>query len=316
MNQPVEPRRRKARWTPASALIVSALLIAFFLWHAVFYDGFFKWLGEWQFGTLRFYFPAVTLAILTVICMIPLLLVLLAVRLIRRRRRRVPSAIARTIGWSAGTVWLFYGVAAMAAVGAVVTLILMLMLPQSNTPSVIVLGTPSAVSPPDGPAELRGAIDYRRTARFGQGQPLFRREILIAPIAAEDQGETPLRYFVQVPSIGPTYRRTAAVATGYLAHNRLPRELAQLYRNVGISLAEDNYILYPSRQSVRMPFLLTAIQLALLALVSLIFGASQHLRHRRLVRRLRPPVEEVPPPVEDAAPAPAPAMAPTAPVSA
>ena len=286
MSEPQAPSRVASAFVPAALLAVFGTVGFYFLWRAFHYDGIVGWLGEWQFAKVYFYYPALTVALPVLLCLALVAALFLLGKMLWRRVRKTTGAHVerRAIVIADGLSILFLGFAAVGFVAAIVTLFLVMQHPSDGPVQDIRLGSPAALSPREGKARVFGSIDYTRTARLGDDVALFRREMYIAPIVDPRDSNRPLQFFVEVSGFGPKAGKVPSAATGILTRQALPREIAQLYRNTGSSVAYDNYMLFGSEQSLLWRSLVTAAELALFALVSLIFGLIQ-MRHRRRLRR-------------------------------
>lgn len=264
-------------------LIYLAIILigAYFVWLSVRYIGIVWQLGEWQFGRINLYYPALTSMLLALIILIPVALVVWAVIWLMRRKSR-ESRTLRAFGAAGRLTWFFFAMAAAAGLAAIAALIFAFQLPGGEGPvREVRLGTTGAESPQQGRTTLTGWIDYTRASWITEDLILFKREMYIAPMVAQNSdGTEELRYFVQIPRVGPTARRVPSTATGVLVHRALPREVFQLYRNTRNAVADDHYLLFASAQTARWRPLTIAAEFAVLALVSLAFAWFQR-RHRK-----------------------------------
>lgn len=264
-------------------LIYLAILLvgAYVVWMAVRYIGIVGRLGEWQFGRMNLYYPALTTMLLALLVLIPLALIVWAALWFVRRKSR-ESKTLRAFGAAGRLTWFFFAMAAAAGLAALAALVFAFQIPSGEGPVRDVrLGTTGAESPPQGRTRLTGSIDYTRATWITEDLILFKREMYIAPMVAQNSdGTEQLRYFVQIPRVGPTARRVPSTATGVLVRRALPREVGQLYLNTRNPVADDHYLLFASAQTARWRPLTIAGEFALLALISLAFAWFQR-RHRK-----------------------------------
>ena len=132
----IERDREKVNWrarlwdlTLPAALCAVAI---FFCVQAWLYAGIVHRLGEWQFGGLDIYFPGLTVLALLTLVAVPVLLIVLAVRRRRDRKRArdeagadvVPTIEERYRKTIATTAAIIKGLTVLATVGAVGMLVL------------------------------------------------------------------------------------------------------------------------------------------------------------------------------------------------
>ena len=103
------------------------------------------------------------------------------------------------------------------------------------------------------------------------------------------QGPNELKYFIQ---FAPTDVRagTGTVSmTGVLKRNGLPGEIVRLFRYAGYQVDEPHYVLFVEPAAMRWPYLATAVQLLIGALLVLALGLFQRRRVRHIDQRIHQP---------------------------
>lgn len=281
------PRKRPvARRVVVARLLLAWVLIVsvYFLWEADHYTGLYGLLAEWQFEQLSHYFPILTFALLVIAFGSP------AAWLLRTRRqadrRDIPDRHGRDAAIITGMNFrrVLFAFSGGLVGAALVTVLWTLTLPRIAPPrATIALGSPQAVAPPLGPVTLRGHILYTRTAVFAQNLLFTTRGVRFAPIVAPGRADERIRYFVELRPREFGNRRGLPRLddrTGVLMRNQLPGSIIRLYRYAGFEVSAPVYILYVSEQTVRWPYYVTAVQLAIAALVALVAALLQH-RHVR-----------------------------------
>lgn len=275
-----QPARRR-KWATPMVLISGLLLASFVVYQAFAYRGFISSLAEWQFGRIDTYYPMATLLVLLAIFA---LVVWLVVSIDRRRQRTTPPEQERVFRNGQRLAGGLNAIAVMLGVASVLTLALMLFsVPSAGAPFAVTVG--SAVPTPDGTAaDLRGLVRYDRLSRLRQNVLLFGRTNYYAPVeplsgAAPGDG---VAYFVERTdaAAGPPRVETNR---GLLRTGALPGEIAHMYRNAGIAISPEASLLQPSGAHARWPFLVLALQFALLAII---FAAFAYYERRRLKRTI------------------------------
>lgn len=279
-------RARRRQLLRIGGLVWVALVLAWFAVEAVRYTGLFEKLSEWEFATFDRSWPLLTYAALAFVFAVPgLALRRLASdepdpALIEDMAEHQARASARTLR----------AVGIGFAVGAVLCLVPIALLPRLGGPApVIAAGVPSAGSgsPSQGAVRLTGDVLLARTATLEQNLVVTRRELRVAPVMPAP-GEREVRYLVQVIPIdtnmavrGPVPMQVA----GALMHQGLPGSLRSLYRDAGVPLAPKVSVLYRYGGSMRRPYLVTALQCALVALFVLVLSLWQSRHARALAER-------------------------------
>lgn len=257
-----EPPRAGRRWGAAAWgwLVAVALALA---WQAVTYRGLYPWAAEWQFARFDRDFPTLTLAGLAMLFGWPALL-------LRRRTARLDGGLR--VGH--GSMHALFGLAAALALAALASFGWTFALPRADGAPRLLAAT--ARSLPDGPAVLPANVRFGRVASFGRGILLLRHRALYAPVL--DAGG--IRTVVELAADG-----TPPGRQGILVHAELPGPLVRLYGAIGYRLTARPAVLYASAATLRWPYYLAALQLALGATALLLAGWCQQQHVRRLTRR-------------------------------
>lgn len=259
-----------------------ALVALYFLWETAHYRGLVALLGEWQFTNFGRYLPTFTYALVVFVLTVPGML------LFRRpRRSRSGEETARVI--YSGTVFTraLAGVAGGLAIAAVVALLAMATLPSSQGPVQRVAVQPNnAAVAREGATELRGVVDYERTAAFDADLLASRYSRRFAPVLAPNQTATTLQYFVELPPVDGPYDARMATLTGVMRQGGLPGELIRLYRYAGYEIDRPYFVLFINPDTMRRPYLVAALQLAIGAILAAVLALLQRRRVQRLQHRL------------------------------
>lgn len=275
------------------ALLGSALL-GVLIWQQIFYRGLILPIGEWQFGVIDSFFPVLTVMALALIAAVPALLLLAIIALWRRRRRRRQNEAAteamapplreaerrlqRAARGARRMARLMAFAALLSITGCIAAIVLLIQLPDETAPPLIV-NTATQHHPREGPARLIGRPVLSQVAVFSRRVLLLRRDLFVVPIAPP-RGQ-PVRFFLEVDGLDAPPPDPAAL-TGMLVRGGLPRPLAVLYRDHGVMVASDAYLLHNSTQSLAWPYEITAFQLAVTAIGSLLFWRLFLWRLRRI----------------------------------
>lgn len=288
------PAKRPKRVVVARVLAVWVFIVLiYFLWEASTYRGLYALLSEWQFEQFGHYLPILTFAFLALLFGSP------AAWLFRARRRADSPVLADRTGHEAAIVTgsnfrrILFAFAGGLAGAALVTLLWTLTLPRMTPPQrTITVGAPDSIDPPRGPATIRGRIVYTRTAAFAQDLWITRRGVRFAPVLSATGDERPrtIRYFVELlPTDQPDPRvdmdRAVLARSGVLLRDALPGSIVRLYRYAGYTVESPYHVLYASSRTLRWPYYVTAIQLAVAALILLLAGLFQHGHVRHVARQ-------------------------------
>lgn len=251
------------------------------LWQSINYSGVIAVLAEWQFDAFGRYYPALTCVLVIMILSVPAFILLL------RPAKKGPSSDPKVRVWRSSRDFLngLVAVGGGMALLAIGMLVAMLFLPgPGGEIQQIMLDRPATALPREGATTLNGAIVYDRTAAFDTDQFLTARSARYAPIVAPGARDPNLQFFVELPPVDQATRRGATSMTGILKRGALPGEIVQLYRYAGYRVEQPFYVLHSGMASLRRPYLVVAAQLAIGALVALLFGLIQWRRERRLHR--------------------------------
>ncbi|WP_419809258.1 hypothetical protein [Sphingomonas sp.] len=281
------PRRLATAWVLAAACL--------FLWWAAHYSSLIEDLGEWQFDRFGLYRPTLTLALLVGLITIPVAIILWrrARRAAHAQRERLVDAgldpaAAMVTRARAGTVRarLFAGaIAIAAAVLAVAVAISTVYLPTGD-------GIPTAIKAgatlTEGPAHLEGRYRVGRVARLTENVVFAWRSTYVAPVQliGDRAGATQLVTTVLLRPEGGF----APITSGVLVHKGTPRELRNLYAQVGTPVAEDGYMLMRDEDQVSWRSWVLAVQIAIVALMAAIAWLLSRRRDRRLLAMTADPV--------------------------
>lgn len=271
-------------------LFVWVLIVSlYFLWEADHYVGLYAWLAECQFDLLGQYLPVLTYALLVIAFGWP------AAWLLRARHRPDRRDLVgrnAAIHTSANFRRVLFSFAGGLAGASLASLLWTLTLPRLGPPRRIVdASVISLETITEGPAILRGRIDYARTSALAEDLLVTTRGMRFAPMfGSRDSTDRQIRFFVELlPSdLGrPRVVPTNSARAGVLVRSRLPGSIVRLYRYAGYSVEEPFYVLFASNTSIRRPYVIAAVQLALAALIAIIAGLFQH-RHVRLISKVTP----------------------------
>lgn len=281
-----EPEKKQAWLRPVGVAWV-ALAVVYFLWEAWSYTGLFARLSEWQFGSFRQSWPAVTFLALALLFAVP---GLVAVVLGARRKEEdhelttaeeQDRLLAKSIRFGRILTYLASGF----AIASLVSLAGILTLPGSGgQQQEITVGAPGSTQPSNGSARLTGRVVFERTATLGQDLILTDKQARFAPMLPAS-GEGPVQYFVQLAPYEGTGDRPGdpvMSVSGILMHDALPGAIETLYRNAGVAMAAKPYVLYRYQGTMRRPYYLAAFQTGCIAVVLFLLALVQ----RRHVRKL------------------------------
>ena len=282
------------------------IVCLFFLWQTLTYQGLIARVAEWQFIIFDRYWPTLTFVAVSALFSSPLIAMLWILRMRQRRDESLSPANVdderHLLGRLSRLYGLFLGIALGSLAAALICLVLRWQLPtDQGTPRSIVIGSPDALGPVEGPAVITGYVDLGETAQFNENLLLVKRTLYFAPVRAAKDDRSPIRYFVQVrrndrktdydPITFPDKPERVKVwrfrldhldftpyTNGVLRHNGLPGEIGRLYRYAGHDLASDNYVLFSARATIGWSYYVLAAEFALSALIS---GAVAMMAYRR-----------------------------------
>lgn len=288
-----QAKKRRPRIGLVVLALLGSALLGVLTWQQIFYRGLILPIGEWQFGAIDSFFPLLTVMALALIAALPALLLLVLVALWRRRRRRHDEAAAATVAppvreaerrlrraarGARRMARLMAFAALLSVAGCIGAIVLLTRLPDENAP-LLVVDAATQHHPREGPARLVGRPVLTQVAVFSRQVLLLRRDLFVMPVAPP-RGQ-PVRFFVEVDGLDAPPPDPAAL-TGMLVRGGLPRPLAVLYRDHGVMVASNPYVLYNSSHSLVWPYEITAFQLAVTAIGSLLFWWLFHWRLRRI----------------------------------
>ncbi len=275
------PHRRRSFAKTVAFSIWMAAVALYLLWEATHYRGVMSLLGEWQFNALGRHYPTFNYILLVALLWLPGYLVFLRPRK-RDGTERLEAVLLRSSHAFQNALW---GSAAGLAVAALVVLVVMLFLPREGPPiQRIDLARPSISLPREGPTLLSGMVVYERTAGFDRDLLLTSRTYRFAPVIGGQESGPDLQYFVQFRPVDAQTRAGTSLMTGVLKRNGLPGEVIRLFRYAGYRLEQPHYVLYEEAAALRWPYLITAIQLAIAALLAVAVALLQLRRVRRADR--------------------------------
>jgi hypothetical protein len=272
-------RRLETRIFWAWAAIVSA----FFLWQTIQYRGIPSRLAELQFAWFDTYYPTLTLLALVGLFTLPFL-ALLALR--RRMATSKAEMSSRSKALAAGRPFLniLYGLSLAAFLAAGVTLLLMLRLPDAGGSVQQIKLSSSATTPPnEGSTNLIGAIDYRHVAKLEANLGPIKRDTFFAPILPAEGKPARIDYFVELTPSRETAGAFQSVGAGVLRRDSLPGEIVSLYRKSGYAVGRPHYVLHRSVEAMQWPYVVVAVQYAVVGLIMLIV-ALLYRRHRNRMK--------------------------------
>lgn len=274
----------------ASFTLLWAILIVLVLsWQAFAYRGLVAWLAELQFDYLRRFYPLATVALITFLLILPLLIVLL-VRSSRRRTGKLlkdePGALVRRARLASRDLLaasIFTALLAALIAGYA------LWIGRGATP----------VAPAAGPAvipakmgqlvSVHGTLRRDRLAYYGNEAILFQRNLWVVPL--EEGPNQPFRFFVEMKVEKPE-PAVAGRVTAFADTNGLPGPIVRLYENAGYQVGQRTVVLYTSLEDLRAPYWQAARTMLVVALVLGITGLFERRWLRYLRRQVRRPALE------------------------
>lgn len=263
------------------------VVLLYFLWETLQYRGLYASLAEWQFDQFGQFAPTLTFALPVLLFASPALL------LLRDRHQRDDPRYAQRTSADAAYVsamrfrqLLFVVASALLSAAVVVAIVSLTRSVDRHSDRIVVADATTVQGVESGPATLRGSILFDRTAAFAQNLLITRRGVRFAPIIAPgSRDDTPdIAYFVELePRDTAKIDRIPQVEdrTGMLVRNNLPGAIERLYRYAGLRISRPYFVLYNSTRTMRAPYLVVSVQLALAGLVMLVAGLLQTLHLRR-----------------------------------
>ncbi len=260
-----------------------ALVAIVLVWQSADYFGIMSLIGEWQFNALGRHYPTFNYVLLTFLLCLPGYLLFLK----PRQRAETEQAEAAVLRSARVMLKAMVGAAIGLGVGALVTLVLVLLLPSaSGERQQIDLARPALTLPGQGPAQITGSVLYDRTAGFDEDIFFFKHTYRFAPIVGAGQDATDLRYFIQLPPVNDRTRAGVGPYVGVLKRDGLPGEVVRLFRYAGFTLENPHFVLYMEPSAMRWPYLMGMLQFAIGAIVALLAGLAQRGRVRRVDRAI------------------------------
>lgn len=293
----------------AFALFIFLVLLP----QSIFYRGLVSRLAEWQFTWFGNYFPILTVILPVILLTIILLLIFWLFFRFRNKNQEEPAMvleqqIKQAINKTRLTMISFFVLSALSIIAVIVTLLLMLMLPnEKGDIQNINVGSIPFTEPKEGPAELNGTLDWQKLATIKRNLLVASQRTYFIPIVSQIADRKSTRYFVQVfrpefvlprnvmpgrmPErehlleqglITPTRDGPSGSVTGVLRQDGLPDEIVLLYEKAGVEVHPDHYVLYRNPDDLRWPYWGAAWQFLLFGLGALLIGLFQRRQYRRL----------------------------------
>lgn len=272
-DSPIESAETKKRY-PVKGLVITtivwAVLVAAILsWQAYDYSGVFGILAEWQFAQWDRMWPLATIALITFLLALPLLL-LIGWRLRRRRNRygspgrsaviRRDSRIAKGILWATG----------VAAVGAGLLALIGFAISGVSDKAAINLALDD--TPPEGAkwVKMRGTVRYDRIGYYSERFVLIGRDLYVAPLTTGKE-DNEIQYFVEIDPRESGKAPATETVEGIVRRASLPGGLEELYERENVMFEKPSFVVFRDKSSARWPFMSAAVDFLILALL---FGLS------------------------------------------
>lgn len=278
---------RRDHTIDGSVMALACLAVAFLLWQGAEYIGLIERLGEWQFGVVDRYWPTLTPTVLVLFALIVIGLGALLWR--RRRARRDASIITPMAQYQRaliGETRLLRATTILAVIGVASALFCFLSARAvTDAGPVREVDVRATAMPPEGPARLVGRVDTTHIAVLSRSVLFARHDLFVAPVVG---AAGPVRYLVELERIETPRERWYAPRQGLLRQFPTARELAPLYRDIGIVLNEQPYVLLRSADTLRWAWKAAAAQSVVFALVAGCFAMIFRRRRKRLTENLPP----------------------------
>lgn len=290
----LEPERERPwlRYAKILSYAWLALVLCFFCWQGFWYTGLYAVIAEWEHEHYDWYMPVGNVAALTIAFgALPLLIVkLLELRLNPRKQpeiieeRTAGLRVAEGLGrWLMGAVIAFV-IAAMASV-----ILVLADLPTDR-------GTPQQLSAvknrfqvQEGPTRIELTRAPKRAILFRMRWPGELVRSSFAQIEAKLANGEHITVFAELSEDeleNFQHDGVAASRIGVLVKNGLPGTTISYMNGAGMHVVEPYYALYRSELSARLRYFAVSAQLAMCALITLIFWGAQQLRIRGIKRRM------------------------------
>lgn len=282
-----KPAGKKRRFIRTHTIGTFALVLAIIVslglsWQLLEYRGLMAFLAEWQFNHLRRFYPLVTIALLTLIIEIPLIVVLVA----RSRSARTEYLLIEEPTALLTRSKLAYRELLFVAAGVGIAALALGL--YANSIGLTATAKPVNATSSEGPipsgtrVQMAGALRLDRIALYESDSLFFDRSLKVAPLqAAPNQ---PVRFLVEVDARQPGPVRNGKIA-GVAASTAIPGPLITLYQNAGFRMAERPTLIVTSMETVRMPFVRTAWTLAAIALLIFAVGMAERYWYKHLHRQ-------------------------------
>lgn len=263
--------------------IWTAVVSLFLLWEATSYSGVMSLIGEWQFNAIGRHYPTFNYVVLVFVLLLPGYLLFM-------RPRRVEAADRSDQAMLRSALVFLRAATATAitlAVGMLVMLIALLLLPRDSGPRQLIdLARPVPSALAEGPTTLTGQVLYERTAGFDQDMLIARKQFRFTPVVAPGFNGDNLKFFVQLPpedgSIAGAAAPVSTPLSGVLKRNGLPGEVLRLFRYAGFEIDDPPYVLFVEPGAMRWPYLALLVQFLIGAFLAAIVGNVQWRRYRRI----------------------------------
>ncbi len=228
------------------------------------------------------FYPLVTIAILTLLIEIPLIIVLIA----RSRSGRTEHLlIEEPTALLARSRYAYRELLFISAAIGVAALALGF---YANSIGMTATAKPVNANAVQGriasgtPVQASGSLRLDRIALYKTDSLFFDRSLKVAPLqVAPNQ---PIRFLVEVDASQPAPARNGKIA-GVAASTAVPGPLVSLYMGAGFKMAKRPTLIVTSLEAVRMPFVRTAWTLAAIALLIFAVGMAERYWHKNLQRQ-------------------------------
>ncbi|QTD56236.1 hypothetical protein [Parasphingorhabdus cellanae] len=296
------------------AVAFALFIFLFLLPQSVFYRGLISYLAEWQFTWFGNYLPIFTVILPVLLLTILLILILWLIFRLRNKDNQgepeisVAEQAKNALGKARLAMFSFFALAAFSLLAVIVTLVLMMTLPNENGKAQkIDVGSLPFTEPEEGRAELNGALDWQKLATIKRNLVFASQRTYFIPIVSQLADRKSTRYFVQVfrpefvlprnqmpgrsPErehlleqglITPTKDGPSGLVTGVLRQDGLPEEIVLLYEKAGVEVHPDHYVLYRKTADMHWPYWGSAWAFLLFGIGAFLFGLYQKRQHKRL----------------------------------
>lgn len=254
-----------------------ALAFAYFTLINTLGTGIANWLLEWQYASIGWFRPTVTLVGLVLLAAVPALLIAL-IFWRRHRRKRFVEGTLDAVAFASFQIKVLLILAGLAAVGAIVSLLLLLTLPPLTGDVQPMPTSIRSMALPIGPTRLDGFAQSGPTVRFTHRVLWDKRIVRFVPVGGEPGRGA--RLFVQLDDSG----LIPSNVVGVTARDALPPSVRNLFRVHGGVAPGPHYVLYTQPHYVRRPLFLAAGQFAVVGLLILLAALLQQRNAKRARR--------------------------------